>query len=228
MTTEDTLHSPLATASATHDAASVGANPSAQTLLALFERPAVLGRLASASRREHVGDEVLVRRRPEGAEAPTDDVLAVIERGDTTMSVASWPSATELQPGDHVTLWVEPEQRPAFATWLATQGATLPAGVFVAPVSRTPTGTHRTWLVGALRIVLGPGRHVVARHDLLGPRVAQITLGFGASVLEGPWRADRRLPVAGVTRPDENTPIGLSALVEQAGLVPRLDEARHA
>jgi hypothetical protein len=169
-----------------------------------------------------VGDEVIVRRRADGAVVPVDGVQAELERGPSARCVDAWPTAPELREGDRVVLWVEPEERPAFARWLAAQGPHLPLGVSVAPASRTPSGTHRAWLVGATRLALGPGRHVVARHDLLGPRVAQITLGFGASELDGPWRADRRLPVAGVTRPDETTPLGLSALVEQAGLVPRL------
>ena len=59
-----------------------------------------------------------------------------------------------------------------------------------------------------------------ARHDLIGIRVAQVALGFGADTLAGPVQPDRSLPLAGVTRPNENTHAGLRALVEQAGLTP--------
>jgi len=197
---------------------------SATALLAMFGHPARLGQRASDARHARVGDEVLVRRRSDDATAPPTDVLTEVERDGERLSLSAWPTGSDLRHGDRLVLWVEPEQREAFARWLGTHAVTLPDRISVAPASRTASGTHRAWLVGATRLVLGPARHVVARHDLLGTRVAQITLGFGASVLEGPWRAERRLPIAGVTRPDENTPLGLSALVEQAGLVPRLED----
>jgi hypothetical protein len=46
-------------------------------------------------------------------------------------------------------------------------------------------------------------------------------------VLAGPIARARSLPLAGVTRPDEATPAGLSTLVEQAGLEPVLWDIPH-
>ena len=85
---------------------------------------------------------------------------------------------------------------------------TVPA-CSIAPYSRLPAGTHRLWLVAVARLALPATIRVEARHDLVGIRLAQVALGFGADVLSGPIESDRHLPVAGVTRPNEATLAGL-------------------
>ena len=59
-----------------------------------------------------------------------------------------------------------------------------------------------------------------ARHDQLGPHLAQVALGFGADTLSGPVSESRSLPLAGTTRPTESSHEGLCTLVRQAGLEP--------
>ena len=69
---------------------------------------------------------------------------------------------------------------------------------------------------------------MAARHDLVGIRLAQLAVGFGADTLAGPIEPDRVLPLAGVTRPDENTLAGLTALVESLGLRARVRSANES
>jgi hypothetical protein len=94
----------------------------------------------------------------------------------------------------------------------------------VAPFSVHAAGTHRLWAISAARLALPASIRVEARHDLIGIRLAQVALGFGADTLSGPVTADRHLPVAGVTRPDETSITGLRNLIEQAGLECALHE----
>ena len=94
----------------------------------------------------------------------------------------------------------------------------------IAPISRGAGGNHRLWAIATARLTLPPQIRVEARHDLIGIRIAQVALGFGADTLSGPVGAERRLPVAGVTRPTEATITGLRSLIEQAGLECALQE----
>ena len=65
------------------------------------------------------------------------------------------------------------------------------------------------------------------RHDLVGIRLAQIALGFGVDTFAGPLQSDRKLPLAGVTRPDEATREGIATLVRAAGLRPVFDPSEN-
>lgn len=96
--------------------------------------------------------------------------------------------------------------------------------IVVAPFTAEPEGTRRLWAIAAARLVLAPTARVEAHHHRLGIRLAQVALGFGADTLAGPVEADRSLPMAGVTRPNETTRAGLCQLVSQVGLRPRWHE----
>ena len=85
------------------------------------------------------------------------------------------------------------------------------------PGSRTSCSNIRPW-----GLSLPENIRVEARHDLVGIRLAQVALGFGADTLAGPIAPPRVLPLAGVSRPDENTVAALSLLVTEAGLTPEL------
>jgi hypothetical protein len=129
-----------------------------------------------------------------------------------------WPDPAVLRPGDRLVVQVDRERLGAYCDYLVRLAAAAPADLSFAPVCARPGGLLRLHLTAAARIAL-PGRvRVEARHDLLGIRLAQVALGFGADTLSGPITPARRLPLAGVPRPDEATPAGLSALIERAGL----------
>jgi hypothetical protein len=180
--------------------------PSIDTLLSLHLSPASAGRRASARRAEMFGDAIWIRG--------TDPV---------SPEARPWPSSAAQ--GDDVLLHVEPsdEGRRAYASWLLETGASLPAGVAVTAFSNEAAGLHRLWCLAAARLALPAGVRVEVRHDLVGIRLAQIALGFGVDTFAGPLETDRKLPLAGVTRPDEATREGIATLVRAAGLRPVFD-----
>lgn len=193
--------------------------------LALFERPAVLGQHGAAARRRAFGHEVWVRPAP--AHAPP--AVACVLRGDTCIELAAWPEPAALAPGDRVVVQVgtTAADRARFVAWLHAM-ATAPADVSVAPTTPTPGGMQRLWCIATARLLLPASVRVEARHDLIGIRLAQLAVGFGADTLAGPIAPDRSLPLAGVTRPDEATAAGLATLVRQVGLQPLADAAPPA
>lgn len=216
-------------------------------LARLFSEPATAGRQAQAARAAHFGRRVLVRATPAHA-APAvaailrgGEVLTVPPgangQGPNAMSEATgssepagdpgWPDPAALRPGDRLVVQVDPERADAYFAYLLRLAAAAPAGIGVAPFCARAGGLYRLHLLCAARIALPAGVRVEARHDLLGIRLAQVALGFGADTLAGPLAPPRHLPLAGVTRPDEATPDGLATLVEQAGLEPVLDDLSH-
>lgn len=190
--------------------------PGPQGLAALRDDPPRAGRLATAARRATTGEQVWIYD------------LRTTETPDHAEQ--SWPSpadaaARSLEPGS-LAVCVSPERASEYAAWVgALVEALAPADqrhpdFALAPYSAAPAGTHRLWLIAAARLRLPAPVRVMARHDLVGLRIAQLALAFGADALGGPITPDRKLPLAGVTRPNENTRAGLHALVEQAGLSP--------
>ncbi len=178
----------------------------AQELRALHLSPASAGRRASARRAELFGDDIWIRHlEPSGSEPP------------------AWPMAAE--PGEDLVLHVEPsdEGRNAYVSWLLEVGTALPPGVSVSAYSTEAAGLHRLWCLAAARLALPAGVRVAVRHDLVGIRLAQIALGFGVDTFAGPLQADRKLPLAGVTRPDENTREGIATLIRAASLRPTFE-----
>lgn len=213
-------------------------------LAAIFARPAEAGQRALEVRAARFGRRAFVRAAPEH---PPPAVALVLRDGApsdlspktcTSAPVASdshdvptdaragdgdpgWPDPASLRPGDRLVLRVDPERGGAYFDYLARLAAAAPAELSVAPFCARAGGLFRLHLICAARLVL-PRAHVEARHDLLGIRLAQVALSFGADTLAGPLARARHLPLAGVTRPDEATPAGLATLIEQAGLEPVL------
>lgn len=208
-------------------------------LAALFDDPADAGRRAQEARTAHFGRRVAVRPTPPHA-APT---VAAILRGDEAIERApsgdgpdghvrtdsgdpGWPDPATLCAGDRVVVQVDRGRADAYFAWLA-RAVVVAHAWSLAPFCAQRGGLFRLHLIAAARIALPASVRVEARHDLLGIRLAQVALGFGADVLAGPIARARALPLAGLTRPDEATPAGLSTLIEQAGLEPVLWDIPH-
>lgn len=181
----------------------------AQELLSLHLSPASAGRHASARRAEMFGENIWIR----GCEAAEAEPLA-------------WPMAAAA--GDNLVLHVEPTEdgRRAYVSWLLEVGSALPAGVAVSAYSTEAAGLHRLWCLAAARMALPVGVRVEVRHDLVSIRLAQIALGFGVDTFAGPLESDRKLPLAGVTRPDEATREGIATLIRAAGLRPVFEPSK--
>ncbi|MEM9460211.1 MAG: hypothetical protein AAGF11_38915 [Myxococcota bacterium] len=203
--------------------------------LALFERPAALGERGAKARRRAFADQVWVRPAPSH---PTPAVAALLRdwsrdesrdqsrdqsRDEKVTALAAWPEPDALRVGDRVILQVTATagHRHRYVAWLRALAEAAPASLSVAPCSADDGGMHRLWCIATARVLLPDHVHVEARHDLLGIRLAQLAVGFGADTLAGPVEPDRTLPLAGVTRPDEATAAGLATLVRQVGLTPR-------
>ena len=188
-------------------------------LMALRDEPPRAGRLATEARASRTGDEVWIF---EQAVSKTPERFAAeVRHGERIEQLEQWPDPDSLAPEVHLTLRVGPDEAESYAEYLCQVGAATTAPATVAPWCVEAAGTHRLWSIAAARIALGGETRVEARHDLIGLRMAQLALAFGADALTGPIEADRLLPLAGVSRPTENTRAGLAALVEQAGLTPR-------
>jgi hypothetical protein len=193
--------------------------------LASFEHPAVLGRHGADARRRAFGTDVWIRPAP--AHAPP--AVACVLRGEDCIELAAWPEPAALVPGDRLVVQVPATaaDRARYVAWLHAV-ADAPAGLSVAPTSPEPGGMQRLWCIAAARLLLPASVRVEARHDLIGIRLAQLAVGFGADTLSGPIAPDRALPLAGVTRPDEATRAGLATLGRQVGLRPLHDAASAA
>ncbi|PRQ05701.1 Aminodeoxyfutalosine synthase [Enhygromyxa salina] len=203
------------------------------TLVALRDNPPRMGLWAMEVRRELFDRRTLLRPTP-AFDTPTGPAIL---RRDELVALTSWPDPDAWQPGDRVMLPIEPSDEALarrYAEWLlalAERWRAEPLGenphlgpCAVAPFSLHTAGTHRLWAIAAARLALPAAIRVEARHDLIGVRLAQVALGFGADTLSGPITTERHLPVAGVTRPDETTITGLRNLIEQAGLECALHE----
>lgn len=142
-----------------------------------------------------------------------------------------WPDPTQLygppglswlRAGDRLILRVERSDLPAYCAWLVHAAPHFPAGTSLAPHAATPGGLHRLHLIALTRLALPAHVRVEVRHDLLGIRLAQVALGFGADTLAGPIDVSRHLPLAAVPLPSETSAAALAMLVTQAGLEPEL------
>lgn len=192
--------------------------------VSLFDQPAVLGQLGAAARRRAFGDRVWIRPVTSHATPAVATLLRQDEADDETIvELAAWPEPEALRPGDRLVLQIPSTvgDRERFVAWLRALGPAAPPSLSIAPCSPTPGGTHRLWCIATARALLPDAVHVEARHDLLGIRLAQLAVGFGADTLSGPIAPDRTLPLAGVTRPDETTSAGLATLVRHLGLQPQ-------
>jgi hypothetical protein len=189
-----------------------------ETLLTAFEHPADLAEQATRRRNALLGSGVEVLadasyRPPSTAARLRDGTLEDLEH---------WPEPGELREGDRIVVQVDPvaEARERYVQWL--QGlAASPLRWSLAPFSSEAAGVHRLWCIAAARVCLPGTVRIEVRHDLVGLRLAQLALGFGADTLAGPIEPDRKLPLAGLPRPTEATRAGLHTLVRQTGLEPR-------
>lgn len=191
--------------------------------LGLRGDPPRAGQLASERRDALFGARV--RIRVVVPERPVPELDVAVERAGARIELDSLPEAAAWQPGDRWLVALEPGDDAAcerYVAWL-TSLRELPGDVSLAPWSRGVGGTARLWAIAVARLSLPANVRVEARHDLIGIRLAQVALAFGADTLAGPIVADRKLPVAGVTRPTEATLAGLRNLIEQAGLAPDED-----
>ena len=133
----------------------------------------------------------------------------------------AWPDPHALAAGDRLLLRVDPTDLPAYCAWLiAAAAAPLPANTSLAPYTAIPGGLHRLHLLAAARLALPQHIRVEARHDLIGIRLAQVALQFGADTLAGPIDTSRHLPLAAIPRPNETSQAALAELIRQAGLEP--------
>jgi hypothetical protein len=193
--------------------------PTVDALLGLVREPLLAAARGRARRDALAGRRVrIVARASLGVPEH-----AVIVRGGEVLTQGRWPATRgALQAGDHVVVQVgtEPADRERYVRWLHELAASEPPPMSLAPCSQTAAGLHPLWCIAAARLCLPAHVAVEARHDLLGIRLAQVALGFGADALGGPIETDRSLPLCGVTRPDENTAAGLATLVRHAGLQP--------
>ncbi len=186
--------------------------------MTLYHQPAALGQRGAKARDQAFGDAVWVRPAPSHA-APK---VAAVVRDEVVTELAAWPEPQALNAGDRVVVQVPPPapDRARYVAWLRALAEDAPHALSVAPCSPAPGGMHRLWCIAAARVLLPGHVRVEARHDLVGIRLAQLAVGFGADTLAGPLTPDRVLPLAGVTRPDEATPAGLATLIRQVGLRP--------
>lgn len=148
---------------------------------------------------------------PDGPVDPTDPAAP-------HPGAPGWPEPTALQPGDRLLLRVAPDELPAYCAWLVAAAPRLPPHTSLAPWCPTPGGLLRLHLIAAARLALPLTTRVEVRHDLIGIRLAQVALGFGADTLAGPQDNSRHLPLAAVPRPSETSQAALCELVRQAGL----------
>jgi len=175
-------------------------------LLTLFETPAQAGRRAMERRAQRYGRVIRVLSGNSALRDP-------------------WPPPQQIREGERVAISIAPTPaaREAFAQWLIEAGRHGPSTWSLAPSAPQAAGLHPLWCIAAARLALPLTVRVEARHDLLSIRLAQIALGFGADTFSGPLDDDRKLPLAGITRPSEATPRGLATLIEQAGFEPRME-----
>jgi hypothetical protein len=148
---------------------------------------------------------------PDGPQDPTDPSAP-------HPGAPGWPDPHAVQRGDRLVLRVDQDELPAYCAWLVRAATALPAGTSVAPYSPRPGGLFRLHLIAAARLALPLSVRVEVRHDLIGVRLAQVALGFGADTLAGPQDSGRHLPLAAIPRPSETSQAALCELVRQAGL----------
>ncbi|MBK8237788.1 MAG: hypothetical protein IPK74_19830 [Deltaproteobacteria bacterium] len=190
-----------------------------ESVLALLDEPLVAAVKARARRDAAFGRAIRVL---DASACELPDAAATTAALLEPPQAGPWPQLGTLAPGSAVVVQVEAsaEGRARYVGWLAEAAARGLPALALAPCSRDDAGLHRLWCVAAARLLLPDTVSIHARFDLLGIRLAQLALGFGADALVGPIAPDRTLPLCGVTRPDEATHAGLQTLVRHAGLQP--------
>jgi hypothetical protein len=164
-----------------------------------------LGALADRTRRAFYGHRAALV-----AEASAQPIIDFRVNADTL------GAAQEKRGPLFLRVPLDPSAVARYVDFLAQVAESNQIGAVI-PFCDEPAATHKIWLLGAARLMLPAHWHVAAHHEALTIRVAQIALAFGTDIICGPIVADRVLPLAGVTRPNENSKAGLSALFTQAG-----------
>ena len=87
------------------------------------------------------------------------------------------------------------------------------------PEDGEPEGLDTLHLVATCRLALPAMPHVIADVPALGPRLAQMALGFGADELFGPIVSERALRLGDNARNPAMTRKEAAILIRGAGLV---------
>jgi hypothetical protein len=93
-------------------------------------------------------------------------------------------------------------------------------GVLPTPEGGEAEGLDALRVVATCRLLLPPDAHVVADVGALGPRLAQMCLGFGADELFGPIVSERALRLGDNARNPAMTRKEAAILIRGAGLAP--------
>jgi hypothetical protein len=194
-------------------------------LHALFAEPALAGRRACRHRARAHARRILIRQAPPHTSSAPATVLRGPTAHDLDDALPDLSLGTSIHPGDRLIVRVDQGDLLAYCAWLVTAARRLPPATSLAPYSPRPGGLLRLHLIAAARLALPLSIRVEARHDLLGVRLAQVALDFGADTLAGPIDAGRHLPLAGVPRPSETSRDALAMLIRQAGLDPEMEPA---
>jgi hypothetical protein len=113
------------------------------------------------------------------------------------------------------------ERRARLLTLQATVSSGLPLwGVMPTPVGE-PEGIDTLRVVAALRLELPALPHLVLDVAALGPRLAQMALGFGGDELWAPIVSERALRLGGNANNPAMTRKEAGVLIQGAGLRPR-------
>jgi aminodeoxyfutalosine synthase len=84
-----------------------------------------------------------------------------------------------------------------------------------------PSGRLDLRVTAVSRLLLDNFDHVKAYWIMLGPKMAQVALSFGADDVDGTVVEERIVHMAGATSPEELTVAQLRALIEEAGRIPK-------
>lgn len=83
-----------------------------------------------------------------------------------------------------------------------------------------PTGYQDLRVVAVARLLLDNFRFIKSYWVMMSPRLAQISLSFGANDLDGTVREEKIYHMAGATTPQQQTPEELLSLIWEAGRIP--------
>ena len=206
-----------------------------------------LARRANAARRAALGDRAsFVRARQLMAtgvwRGPRDAAESYVEEDDLA-ALGGWEAARDLgvgllvggrDPGLHRaaiadgarSLWRLAfrggEERTARAARLDALGAEVARGLRLWGVLPTPDGEGEgldtLHLMATCRLALPAVPHLLADVPALGPRLAQMALGFGADELFGPIVSERALRLGDNARNPAMTRKEAAILIRGAGL----------
>jgi len=181
-----------------------------------------LARRANAARRAALGDRAsFVRARQLMAtgvwRGPRDAAESYVEEDDLA-ALGGWEAARDLWR----LAFRGGEERTARAARLDALGAEVARGLRLWGVLPTPDGEGEgldtLHLMATCRLALPAVPHLLADVPALGPRLAQMALGFGADELFGPIVSERALRLGDNARNPAMTRKEAAILIRGAGL----------